>query len=159
MVVPSKNLLLYSVLHNRPLLICCSGGWIISSLYGRSVQAFFSQNTCFDLSVWTAGFSPVHFLLLSSFLEELISLQLKFSSQYSANHTFLLLFSKVRDVKYASKPKRQPAVSYTETWEHSRQDVCPDAVKCVSAHLVFPFPQHIIYNPTELFKKQLVLIK
>lgn len=42
---------------------------------------------------------PVHFLLLSSFLDELISLQLKFSSQYSANHTFLRLFSRVREVK------------------------------------------------------------
>lgn len=50
---------------------------------------------------------PVHFLLLSSFLEELISLQLKFSSQYSANHTFLRLFSSVRDVKYASNPERR----------------------------------------------------
>lgn len=54
----------------------------------------------------TQSHSPVHFLLLSSFLEELISLQLKFSSQYSANHTFLLLFSRVRDVKYASNPER-----------------------------------------------------
>lgn len=56
----------------------------------------------------------MHFLLLSSFLDELISLQLKFSSQYSANHTFLLLFSRVRDVKYASNPENKTSVRSTK---------------------------------------------
>lgn len=54
---------------------------------------------------------PVHFLLVSSFLEELISLQLKFSSQYSANQTFLRLFSSVRDMKYASNPGNKRQIS------------------------------------------------
>lgn len=43
---------------------------------------------------------PVHLRSVSSFFDPLmVNLQLKFSSQYSANHTFLLLFSRVREVK------------------------------------------------------------
>lgn len=37
-------------------------------------------------------------------MEELSSLQSKFSSQNSANHTFLRLFSRVSAVKYSSNP-------------------------------------------------------
>lgn len=47
---------------------------------------------------------PVHLRLVSSLLEELSSLQSKFSSQNSANHTFLRLFSSVSPVKYSSNP-------------------------------------------------------
>lgn len=47
---------------------------------------------------------PVHLRLVSSRFEALRSLQSKFSSQNSANHTFLRLFSSVSPVKYSSKP-------------------------------------------------------
>lgn len=46
----------------------------------------------------------MHLRLVSSLLEELSSLQSKFSSQNSANHTFLRLFSSVSPVKYSSNP-------------------------------------------------------
>jgi hypothetical protein len=52
----------------------------------------------------SVGHLPVHFLLVSSLLEELRSLQSKFSSQNSANHTFRRLFSRVSEVKYSSNP-------------------------------------------------------
>lgn len=44
----------------------------------------------------------MHFLLCCPLLEA-VRLQLKVSSQNSANHTFLRLFSRVREVKYQSK--------------------------------------------------------
>lgn len=47
---------------------------------------------------------PVHLRLVSSLFEALRSLQSKFSSQNSANHTFLRLFSRVSAVKYSSNP-------------------------------------------------------
>lgn len=47
---------------------------------------------------------PVHLRLVSSLFEALRSLQSKFSSQNSANHTFLRLFSRVSPVKYSSNP-------------------------------------------------------
>lgn len=50
---------------------------------------------------------PVHLRLVSSLFEALRSLQSKFSSQNSANHTFLRLFSRVRPVKYSSNPRRE----------------------------------------------------
>lgn len=46
----------------------------------------------------------MHLRLVSSLLEELSSLQSKFSSQNSANQTFLRLFSSVSPVKYSSNP-------------------------------------------------------
>lgn len=47
---------------------------------------------------------PVHLRLVSSLFEALSSRQSKFSSQNSANHTFLRLFSSVSAVKYSSNP-------------------------------------------------------
>lgn len=44
----------------------------------------------------------MHFLLCCPLLD-VVRLQLKVSSQNSANQTFLRLFSRVRDVKYQSK--------------------------------------------------------
>lgn len=76
-------------------------------LRAQNTQPFFSgaRQTCIP-GVFGAGgvWVPVHFRLVSSLLEELSSLQSKFSSQNSANHTFLRLFSSVSPVKYSSNP-------------------------------------------------------
>lgn len=63
---------------------------------------------------------PVHFLRPSSyFMPGRVSLHLKSSSQNSANHMFLLLFSRDLEVKYSSNPwvdrkrlKKKDSVSF-----------------------------------------------
>lgn len=76
---------------------------------------------------------PVHLRLVSSLLEALRSLQSKFSSQNSANHTFLRLFSRVSPVKYSSNPanggKRRMAQFRTnyqpiKTWRKWSKTLC-----------------------------------
>lgn len=88
---------------NQPMTL--SHPPVTQTMWNQSAAAHGGTSLTRRASKRAESLSPVHFLLLSSFLEELISLQLKFSSQYSANHTFLRLFSRVRDVKYASKPE------------------------------------------------------
>lgn len=50
---------------------------------------------------------PVHFLGLPGRLPCIPNLHPKFSSQNSANHTFLLLFDKLRLLKYLSKAEKR----------------------------------------------------
>lgn len=55
-----------------------------------------------------ATLSPVHLRVdLSDWVPELVSLQLKFSSQNSANQMFRRLFSRERVMKYWSNPERE----------------------------------------------------
>lgn len=57
--------------------------------------------------------SPVHLRVESSdWVPELISLQLKFSSQNSANQMFLRLFSRERVMKYWSNPEREEGAGW-----------------------------------------------
>lgn len=80
---------------------------------------------------------PVHLRLVSSLFEALRSLQSKFSSQNSANHTFLRLFSRVSPVKYSSNPgsrgKRRMAQFRTnyqpiQTWRKQSETCCSGVV-------------------------------
>ena len=70
---------------------------------------FLDENaTLSTLTTHPGQLSPVHLRVESSdWVPELVSLQLKFSSQNSANQMFRRLFSRDRVMKYWSNPERE----------------------------------------------------
>lgn len=78
------------------------------SVPGPQVPNLASHLSLSTLNTHPGQLSPVHLRVESSdWVPELVSLQLKFSSQNSANQMFRRLFSRDRVMKYWSNPERE----------------------------------------------------
>lgn len=100
------------------------------NMYAQQTSSIIIIQTCFYF-VRVKTCVPVHLRLVSSLFEALRSLQSKFSSQNSANHTFLRLFSSVSAVKYSSNPgsrgKRRSSAQIINL-EEMKHNVCSSVI-------------------------------